>query len=42
MIGVKIGVQPLWLKNGKLIITTLLHVTDNHVVKFIPRSVTLL
>ena len=38
VLGVKIGVQPLWLKNGRMIMTTMLHVTDNHVVKFIPRS----
>jgi len=38
VLGVKIGVQPLWLKSGKMIMTTLLHVTDNHVVKFIPKS----
>ena len=34
----KIGVQPLWLRNGKMILTTMLHVTDNHVVKFTPRA----
>lgn len=38
VLGVKIGVQPLWLKSGKMITTTLLHVTDNHVVKFNPRA----
>ena len=38
VLGVKIGVQPLWLRNGKMIITTMLHVTDNHVVKFTPRE----
>jgi len=38
VLGVKIGVQPLWLKNGKFIITTLLHVVDNHVIKFTPRD----
>ena len=38
VLGVKIGVQPLWLKNGKMIITTMLHVTDNHVVKFNTRE----
>ena len=26
------------LKNGKMITTTMLHVVDNHVVKFIPRA----
>jgi len=34
--GVKIGVQPIWLKSGKMVLTTMLHVTDTHVVKFIP------
>jgi len=38
VLAVKIGVQPLWLKNGKMIMTSMLHVTDNHVVKFIPRG----
>jgi len=38
VLGVKIGVQPLWLRDGKMIITTMLHVTDNHVVKFTPRA----
>ena len=38
VLAVKIGVQPLWLSSGKQIMTTLLHVTDNHVVKFIPRG----
>lgn len=38
VLGVKIGVQPLWLKNGKMILTTMLHVTDNHVVKFNSRT----
>lgn len=32
----KIGNYPLWLKNGKKIHTTLLHVVDNHVVRYIP------
>jgi len=34
VIGVKIGVHPLWLKNGKQIMTTLLHVKDNHVIRY--------
>jgi len=38
VLGVKIGVQPLWLKDGRQIMTTLLHVVDNHVVKFSPRG----
>jgi len=38
VLAVKIGVQPLWLKDGKQIMTTMLHVTDSHVVRFIPYS----
>jgi len=34
VIGVKIGVQPLWLKNGKQIMTTMIHVKDNHVIRY--------
>ena len=33
-----LGVQPLWLKDGRRIITTLLHVTDCHVVRVTTRS----
>ncbi|CAG9826040.1 unnamed protein product [Diabrotica balteata] len=33
VIARKIGVYPLWLKNGKHIQTTLLQVLDNHVIK---------
>lgn len=35
LIGKKIGVVPLWLKNGKKIMTTMLQVLDNHVVKYV-------
>jgi len=38
VLAVKIGQQPLWLKNGKQIITTMLHIQDNHVVKYTPRA----
>lgn len=38
VLGVKIGVQPLWLKDGKKIMTTMLHVTDNHVVRVAARD----
>jgi len=34
----KIGLQPLWLKDGKIIMTTMLHIQDNHVIKYTPRS----
>ncbi|XP_045471262.1 39S ribosomal protein L3, mitochondrial [Harmonia axyridis] len=36
LIGRKIGIYPLWLKNGKKIQTTLIQILDNHVVKYIP------
>ncbi|KAL3281390.1 hypothetical protein HHI36_004600 [Cryptolaemus montrouzieri] len=36
LIGRKIGVYPLWLKNGRKIATTLIQVLDNHVIKYIP------
>lgn len=32
----KIGVVPLWKKNGTKIYTTMLQVDDNHVIKYIP------
>jgi len=38
VLGVKIGAQPLWLKDGRLIMVSLLHVVDNHVVKYTPRA----
>jgi len=38
VLAVKIGVQPLWLKSGKQIVTTMLHIQDNHVVKYTPRE----
>lgn len=34
LIARKIGVYPLWLKDGKKISTTLLQVLDNHVIKY--------
>ncbi|XP_015113943.1 39S ribosomal protein L3, mitochondrial [Diachasma alloeum] len=36
VIARKIGIYPMWLKNGKKVLTTLLHVCDNHVIKYIP------
>lgn len=36
LIARKIGVYPLWLKNGKKISTTLLQILDNHVIKYYP------
>lgn len=32
----KMGQCPLWKKNGEKIITTMLQVQDNHVIKYIP------
>ncbi|CAD6227575.1 GSCOCG00001257001-RA-CDS [Cotesia congregata] len=32
----KIGIYPMWLKNGKKVLATLLHICDNHVIKYIP------
>lgn len=34
VIAKKIGIYPLWLKDGSKIMTTLLQVLDNHVVKY--------
>lgn len=36
VIAKKIGVYPLWKKDGTRILTTLLQVSDNHVIKYIP------
>lgn len=35
VIARKIGIYPLWLNDGTRIITTLLQVLDNHVIKYI-------
>lgn len=35
LIGKKIGVYPLWLKNGKRILTTMIQILDNHVVRYV-------
>lgn len=35
IMGKKIGVYPMWLKSGKRIMTTMLQVLDNHVVKYV-------
>ncbi|KAG8042569.1 hypothetical protein G9C98_005203 [Cotesia typhae] len=32
----KLGIYPMWLKNGKKVLSTLLHICDNHVIKYIP------
>jgi len=36
VIAKKIGIYPLWDKNGKKISTTLLQIVDNHVIKYLP------
>ncbi|XP_017892129.1 39S ribosomal protein L3, mitochondrial [Ceratina calcarata] len=36
LIGKKIGVYPMWLKNGRKVLTTLIQIIDNEVVKYIP------
>ena len=36
VIGRKIGQCPLWLKNGKKIMTTMVHIEDNHVIRYDP------
>ncbi|XP_042230659.1 39S ribosomal protein L3, mitochondrial-like isoform X2 [Homarus americanus] len=36
VIARKIGIYPMWTKNGTRLLTTLLQVTDNHVIKYIP------
>ncbi|XP_012234007.1 large ribosomal subunit protein uL3m [Linepithema humile] len=36
LIAKKIGIYPLWLKNGKKVTSTLLQIVDNEVVKYIP------
>lgn len=39
VIARKIGIYPMWDKNGLEMSTTLLQVVDNHVVKYIPPEV---
>jgi len=36
LIGKKLGSYPLWLKDGRAILTTLLQICDNHVIKYVP------
>ena len=35
LIGRKIGVVPMWLKSGKPVLATMLHIEDNHVIRYI-------
>ncbi|XP_026282577.1 39S ribosomal protein L3, mitochondrial [Frankliniella occidentalis] len=35
-IAKKIGIQPLWLNDGTRVMTTLLQIVDNHVIKYNP------
>ncbi|XP_016837828.1 39S ribosomal protein L3, mitochondrial [Nasonia vitripennis] len=32
----KIGIVPMWMKDGKKVLTTMFQVADNHVIKYIP------
>ncbi|XP_014213140.1 39S ribosomal protein L3, mitochondrial [Copidosoma floridanum] len=36
LIAQKIGIYPMWDKDGNKFLTTLFHVYDNHVIKYIP------
>ncbi|XP_078038883.1 mitochondrial ribosomal protein L3 [Augochlora pura] len=36
LIGKKIGIYPMWLKNGRRVLATLIQIIDNEVVKYIP------
>ncbi|XKL67562.1 hypothetical protein PGB90_003053 [Kerria lacca] len=36
LIGRKIGIYPMWTKTGERIVTTLIQIVDNHVIKYIP------
>ena len=36
VIGRKIGLCPLWLKNGRKVMTTMVQIEDNHVVRYDP------
>ncbi|XP_054002130.1 39S ribosomal protein L3, mitochondrial isoform X1 [Hylaeus anthracinus] len=36
LIGKKIGIYPMWLKNGQKVLSTLIQIVDNEVVKYIP------
>lgn len=36
ILGRKIGVVPMWFANGKRVSATMLHIEDNHVIKYIP------
>ncbi|XP_011309299.1 39S ribosomal protein L3, mitochondrial [Fopius arisanus] len=35
VIARKLGIYPMWTSDGKKVLTTLLHVCDNHVIKYI-------
>jgi len=38
LLAIKIGVQPLWLADGRQVLTTMLHVQDNHAIKYTSRA----
>ncbi|XP_035213051.1 39S ribosomal protein L3, mitochondrial-like isoform X2 [Stegodyphus dumicola] len=39
LIARKIGIYPMWTKDGKRILTTLLQVVDNHVIRYNPPEI---
>ncbi|GBN97014.1 39S ribosomal protein L3, mitochondrial, partial [Araneus ventricosus] len=39
LIARKIGIYPMWTKSGKRIMTTLLQVVDNHVIRYNPPEI---
>ncbi|CAL1273607.1 unnamed protein product [Larinioides sclopetarius] len=39
LIARKIGIYPMWTKSGKRILTTLLQVVDNHVIRYNPPEI---
>ncbi|KAM7534310.1 hypothetical protein Aperf_G00000111439 [Anoplocephala perfoliata] len=38
LIGLKIGIYPMWLKNGKRVDCTILQIPDNHAMRYVPPS----
>lgn len=39
VIARKIGIYPMWTKSGQRLLTTLLQVVDNHVIRYVPPEV---
>lgn len=38
LIGKKLGQYTMWRKNGKRMVTTIIHISDNHVIRYVPAS----